>query len=187
MWNQDSYLKTLIFAGHAHRKQKVPSSEMSYVVHITNVAMEVANALIQGENKDLDGTFAIQCALLHDTIEDTAVTYEVLVAEFGIKVADGVLALTKNETLPKEAQMADSLKRIVQEGKEVRLVKMADRINNLQKPPKHWDTAKMMRYQKEAQFILEELGGVHAYIEARLKQKMEAYKQYFLENRPKEQ
>lgn len=181
MWDQDAYLRTLLFAGQAHRKQKVPSSEMSYVVHITNVAMEVANALIQEPNKDLDGTFAIQCALLHDTIEDTEVTYEDIVAEFGTRVAEGVFALTKNEQLPKEAQMADSLKRIVQQGKEVRMVKMADRINNLQKPPKHWDTAKMKRYQKEAQFMLEELAGIHPYIEARLKQKMEAYKQYFLE------
>lgn len=181
MWDQDAYLKTLLFAGYAHRNQKVPSSEMSYVVHITNVTMEVANALIQGTDKDLDGTFAVQCALLHDTIEDTDVTYEDLVAEFGTRVADGVLALTKNETLPKEARMADSLKRIVAQGKEVRLVKMADRINNLQKPPKHWDRAKMKRYHKEAQFMLEQLGGVHGYIEARLKQKIAVYKQYFLE------
>ena len=92
-----------------------------------------------------------------------------------------MLALTKNEALPKETQMADSLKRIIQQGKEVRMVKMADRINNLQKPPKHWNRAKMKRYQKEAQFMLEQLSGVHPYIEARLKQKIEAYKQYFLE------
>lgn len=181
MWDQDTYLKTLLFAGYAHRNQRVPSSEMSYVVHLTNVTMEVANALIQGTDKDLDGTFAVQCALLHDTIEDTDVTYKDLVAEFGTRVADGVLALTKNEMLPKEARMADSLKRIVAEGKEVRLVKMADRINNLQKPPKHWDSTKMKRYHKEAQFMLEQLGGVHVYIEARLTQKIAIYKQYFLE------
>lgn len=179
MWNQDTYLKTLLFAGQAHSKQKVPSSDLSYVVHIANVAMEVTNALVQGDHEDLDGTFAIQCALLHDTIEDTTVTYEDLIVEFGVKVADGVLALTKNEKLPKATQMADSLKRIVAQGKEVRMVKMADRINNLQKPPKHWDSVKMKRYQKEAQFILEQLGGVHDYIEARLKQKIETYQQYF--------
>lgn len=179
MWNQDIYLQTLLFAGHAHRKQKVPASEMSYVVHITNVAMEVANALVQHSSDDWDGTFAIQCALLHDTIEDTEVEYEDLVAEFGSQIAAGVLALTKNQKLPKEVQMADSLARIVAQGKEVRIVKMADRINNLQKPPKHWDTAKMKRYQKEAVLILEQLGGIHPYIEARLKQKIDDYKQYF--------
>jgi len=181
MWNQDIYLKTLLFAGYAHRKQKVPSSEMSYVVHISNVAMEVANALSQGMEEGLDGTFAIQCALLHDTIEDTTTTYEDLLTEFGLKVADGVLALTKNETLPKKDQMGDSLKRIIEQGKEVRMVKMADRINNLQKPPKHWDTDKMKLYRKEAQLILEQLGGVDDYISIRLQQKIEDYKQYILE------
>lgn len=183
MWNQDLYLKTLLFAGHAHRKQKVPSSEMSYVVHITNVTMEVANALVQNPDTDLDGTFAVQCALLHDTIEDTETTYEDLVHTFGVKVAKGVLALTKNKTLPKDAQMMDSLTRIVAQGKEVRMVKMADRINNLQKPPKHWDRAKMKRYRQEARLILDQLGGVHAYIEARLQQKIDDYGQYILDEK----
>lgn len=178
MWNQDLYLKTLLFAGQAHRNQKVPASELSYVVHITNVAMEVANALVHSNEEGLKGTFAIQCALLHDTIEDTAVCYEDIVAEFGVKVADGVQALTKNEALPKEAQMLDSLKRIVLQGKEVRMVKMADRINNLQRPPAHWNQAKMKRYQKEARLILDTLGGVHAYIEKRLSEKIEAYQTY---------
>ena len=179
MWNQDQYLNTLIFAGKAHHKQKVPSSELSYVVHFANVAMEVANALVQSQDANLDGTFAIQCALLHDTIEDTSVTYDDILNAFGKRVADGVLALTKNTALPKEAQMADSLKRIVEQGVEVRMVKMADRINNLQPPPAHWDDAKKVRYRKEAGLILDVLGGgVNPFIEARLKQKIEDYGQY---------
>lgn len=178
MWNQDLYLETLVFAGKAHHKQKVPSSVMSYVVHFTNVAMEVANALVHSNDKNLDGTFAIQCALLHDTIEDTPVSYGDIVTAFGQRVADGVMALTKNEDLPKEERMKDSLKRIVEQGVEVRMVKMADRINNLQPPPAHWDDAKKIKYREEARLILEILGGVNPYIEARLKQKIEDYQQY---------
>ena len=178
MWNQDLYLQTLIFAGKAHHKQKVPASEMSYVVHFANVTMEVAHALVCSNDTNLDATFAIQCALLHDTIEDTAVTYEDIVANFGKKIADGVLALTKNESLPKEEQMQDSLNRIVAQGPEVRIVKMADRINNLQPPPAYWDNAKMLKYKKEAQLILDTLKGVNPYIENRLQQKIETYNQY---------
>jgi len=178
MWNQDKYLDTLIFAGKAHHKQKVPSSVMSYVVHFTNVAMEVANALVHSKDDSLDGTFAIQCALLHDTIEDTPVSYQDVLETFGKRVADGVFALTKNEALPKEERMLDSLKRIVDQGVEVRMVKMADRINNLQPPPTHWDDAKKIKYRKEARLILEILGGVNPYIEARVKQKIEDYQQY---------
>lgn len=179
MWNQDVYLKTLLFAGHAHQRQKVPASELSYVVHVTNVAMEVANALVQSKDASLDGTFAIQCALLHDTIEDTSVSYDDLVSVFGEQVANGVLALTKNHLLPKKEQMLDSLKRIVAQGKEVRMIKMADRINNLQPPPAYWDTQKIRRYHKEAQLILDALGGVNAYIEERLEEKIKDYQQYY--------
>ncbi|BDS13772.1 HD domain-containing protein [Aureispira anguillae] len=178
MWNQDLYLEALIFAGKAHSKQKVPASDMSYVVHITNVAMEVANALVHSNDPNLNGTLAIQCALLHDTIEDTTVTYENIEEQFGQPIADGVLALTKNNSLPKEEQMLDSLKRIVKQGAEVRMVKMADRINNLQAPPAHWDAFKIRRYQKEAQLILDSLGGINPYIEARLSAKIKNYQQY---------
>lgn len=178
MWNQDLYLKTLLFAGQAHLGQKVPASDLSYVVHITNVAMEVANALVHFKEDTLDGTLAIQCALLHDTIEDTSISYETIVAEFGVKVADGVLALTKNNILPKELQMMDSLERILRQGTEIRMVKMADRINNLQAPPSHWTNDKKRAYREEAQLILEKLGGVHPYIETRLKEKIQLYQQY---------
>ena len=41
------------------------------------------------DNSDL----AVQCALLHDTIEDTDVTYDGVLAEFGTDVADGVMSL----------------------------------------------------------------------------------------------
>ena len=159
MWDQDLYLQTLLFAGKAHIGQKVPGTEMSYVVHITNVAMEVANALVNSNESQLDVTFAIQCALLHDTIEDTHVVYEEIEEVFGTRVADGVLALTKNTNLPKPEQMQDSLKRIVAQGPEIRMVKMADRINNLQPPPAYWTTEKKQRYHKEAELILKELGG----------------------------
>ncbi len=179
MWNQDQYRETLLFAAKAHAKQKVPGSEMNYVTHITNVAMETAHAVVQTNSKELDGTLAIVCALLHDTIEDTEVNYDTLLQKFGKKVADGVLALTKNERLPtKDAQMQDSLQRILLQGPEIRIVKMADRINNLQPPPHYWNNEKKNRYRKEAQLILDTLGGVNDFIEQRLQQKINDYVNY---------
>ncbi len=41
---------------------------------------------------------AVQCALLHDTIEDTDVTYDQVKDQFGTDGADGVMALTIDET-----------------------------------------------------------------------------------------
>ncbi len=180
MWNREIYLKTLLFAGQAHVTQKVPASEMSYVVHITNVCMEAITALVNSPNHKLDSDLVIQCALLHDTIEDTSVTYEDILQEFGEKVANGVLALSKNERLPTKAeQMQDSLERILKQGAEVRIVKMADRINNLQKPPTYWKLEKKKAYLEEAKLLYNTLKGVNDAIEYRLAEKIKNYPQYF--------
>jgi len=48
------------------------------------------------------------------------------------------LALTKNENLPKEQQISDSLTRIKKRSFEAWAVKLADRITNLQIPPSVW-------------------------------------------------
>ncbi|MEZ4983586.1 MAG: hypothetical protein R2795_00870 [Saprospiraceae bacterium] len=53
---------------------------------------------------------AILCALLHDIIEDTDCSAAEIKELFGDKVREGVMALTKNETLKdKEQKMKDSI------------------------------------------------------------------------------
>ncbi|MBX2872727.1 MAG: HD domain-containing protein [Saprospiraceae bacterium] len=176
MWNPDLYQKTLSFANHAHREQKLPGSNLPYVSHLCNVCMEAVHAVLQSGIEDID--LAMQCALLHDTIEDTELTYQDIETEFGTRVADGVLALTKNVALDKPKQMPDSLQRILQQPNEIRIVKMADRINNLSEPPHYWTKEKKMNYQLEARLILDTLGGVNSFIETRLAKRIEHYSQY---------
>ncbi|NEZ63460.1 bifunctional (p)ppGpp synthetase/guanosine-3',5'-bis(diphosphate) 3'-pyrophosphohydrolase [Leptolyngbyaceae cyanobacterium CCMR0082] len=177
LWTPDMYTKAWNFAADAHRGQRVPGTERPYINHLGNVAMEVMRAIAATptvQQPDL----AVQCALLHDTIEDTAMTYGRLVAEFGPEVAAGVLALSKDSALPKEAQMADSLQRIRQQPEAVWMVKLADRISNLQKPPKHWGVEKIRRYGVEAEMILEALGEANAWLAQRLAEKIVAYGVY---------
>jgi guanosine-3',5'-bis(diphosphate) 3'-pyrophosphohydrolase len=81
----------------------------------------------------------------------------------------GVKALTKNDTLPKEECMSDSLRRIKQQSKEVWAVKLANRITNRQLPPAHWRREKIKQYRKEAQIIYDELKDGNAYLAERLK------------------
>jgi (p)ppGpp synthase/HD superfamily hydrolase len=127
---------------------------------------------------------AICCAILHDTIEDTEVTYEELQKEFGKAVANGVMALTKNETLAtKREQMIDSLERIKKQPKEVWVVKMADRVANLGEPPHYWKLEKREAYKAEAQIIWDFLHEADETIAKRLKEKIEAYEQYLIEER----
>lgn len=125
--------------------------------------------------KSHDGDLAVQCALLHDVLEDTDTTYAEVEATFGSRVAQGVLALTKNESLPKEQRMRDSLERIRQQPREVWLVKLADRITNLAPPPHYWQKDKIERYREEAKLIHQLLCEASDYLNQRLMSKIEAY------------
>ncbi|MFM2482210.1 HD domain-containing protein [Celerinatantimonas sp. YJH-8] len=177
LFTQDLYLKTWNFASAAHRYQTLPGSDIPYLNHIGNVAMEVIAAIsvIPVQRPDL----SIQCALLHDVIEDTDVTYEQVKLEFGEAVALGVLSLTKDQQLPsKKEQMLDSLSRIRQQPKEIWLVKLADRITNLQAPPAHWNKMKIANYRDEAQLIHDQLASAHAPLAGRLAQKIAEYRLY---------
>ncbi|WP_326984668.1 HD domain-containing protein [Chryseobacterium sp. MYb264] len=175
MNTQDTYQNTIQFAAQQHtdKNQTIPGSHLPYVVHLSNVAMEILVASEKSENFNTE--FAIQLALLHDTLEDTDVTFEELEYQFGKAVADGVLALTKNSDLEKSEKMMDSLRRIQQQPKEVWAVKLADRITNLQTPPHFWKEEKIIKYKEEAKIILEELRGGNAYLERRLGDKIKKY------------
>ena len=171
---QELYQKAMRFAGEKHAKQTVPGSKANYLLHISNVTMEVL--LAYQEQPDFNLNFAVQLAILHDTIEDTDTTVEELSSLFGSEVASGVLALTKNDALPEKAsKMQDSLNRILQEPKEVALVKLADRITNMQAPPQHWPSTKVKAYHKEAQHIAQCLKASHQFLYQRLISKIEAY------------
>jgi (p)ppGpp synthase/HD superfamily hydrolase len=163
----------------AHQGQLVPGTTLPYITHIGLVAMEVMASVAAGEHVQ-SPDLLVGCALLHDTLEDTRVTFEEVLREFGPEIAGGVLALSKNSDLPgKEAQMADSLARIQQEPPEVWMVKMADRITNLQPPPPDWQPEKIRRYRQEAVLIVATLGKASCFLARRLRQKIDEYQRFF--------
>ncbi len=170
-WNQDLYLDALNFAAKAHHGQTIPGGEVPYVVHLCQVAMEAMASPVCDN-------LSLCCAVLHDTLEDTETTYAELEAHFGKDVADGVSALTKDAKLPKAEQMADSLQRLLKMPPQVQMVKLADRITNMQEPPHYWTAEKRQAYQKEAKQILESLGAADQQLAQRLAQKIEAYARF---------
>ncbi len=188
MWDQDLYIKAWNFASNAHSKQFMPGSDIPYVNHIGLVAMEVMSAICQKKKKKMalyqpikNANLAVVCALLHDTIEDTAVSFNDIVKHFDETTAYGVLALTKDKRLPsKQEQMLDSLQRIKQQSLEIGMVKLADRITNLQPPPHYWTPKKINNYRNEAQTILDTLGHTNEYLAQRLADKIKNYQQYCL-------
>ncbi|MEO0895222.1 MAG: HD domain-containing protein [Bacteroidota bacterium] len=175
---QALYQKAIAFAGDKHKDQLVPGSQANYLLHVSNVAMEILMAYAHAQ--DFDVNLAVQMALLHDVIEDTDASFEELETHFEKRVANGVLALTKNTELgDKSAQMADSLNRINKLEKEVGMVKLADRITNLQAPPHYWSKEKIKRYHEEARIIADQLEGKNVYLNDRLRRQIESYTQYF--------
>tara|TARA_B110001450_G_scaffold26206_1_gene23058 strand:+ start:824 stop:1360 length:537 start_codon:yes stop_codon:yes gene_type:complete len=169
---QTIYQETIAFAALKHGNQKMPIG-LPYVVHLSNVAMEVFMAHKKEPNFNID--LAIQLALLHDVLEDTPLSFKELEDTFGNIVATGVLALTKNASLDKKDQMQDSLARIAEQDKEVAIVKLCDRITNLQKPPVKWDKEKIKKYHLQAVVIAETLQGKNAYLDKRLQEKIKAF------------
>ncbi len=176
-WSQEKYINALRFAAEQHNNQKFPGTDWPYLVHLSFVSMEVISAL--NAEPDADGDLAVQCALLHDSIEDTETTYEELIEKFNKNVADGVMALTKNGEIPdKKERMYDSLARIKKQPGEIWMVKMADRISNLQPPPVTWNNKKKKDYLEQAVVIYEALKDASGYLAQRLNEKIDGYSSY---------
>jgi (p)ppGpp synthase/HD superfamily hydrolase len=176
VYTPDRYIAALRFSSRKHEGQRMTGDQFPYIVHVVSVASEVIAAL----EPALDADLAVQCALLHDTLEDTQTTYPELAEEFGAPVADGVLALSKtDEAIPKASRMEDCLRRIRLQPREVWIVKLADRITNLAPPPAQWSSEKRRAYHAEAKLIADALAGASPVLDARIRARISGYSAYF--------
>ena len=121
-------LRAFNFADSQHKNQKRRSGE-PYIIHPLNVAYILADVGLD------DAT--ICAALLHDVVEDTEITHEDLVKEFGSEIAEMVAGVTKLSTMPfdtiEEQQVEDYRKMFLAMGKDIRviIIKLADRLHNM--------------------------------------------------------
>ena len=116
------------FAEWAHSGQMRRSGE-PYITHPCSVALIVADL-------GLDDA-SILAALLHDTVEDTAVDLPTIRQEFGEEVArlvEGVTKLSKLHFVTARQEQVENLRKVlVAMAQDVRviLIKLADRLHNL--------------------------------------------------------
>ncbi|MCR5522506.1 MAG: bifunctional (p)ppGpp synthetase/guanosine-3',5'-bis(diphosphate) 3'-pyrophosphohydrolase [Clostridia bacterium] len=131
------------FATKAHNNQTRLSGE-PYIVHPLSVSVITARLGMDRAS--------IIAALLHDTVEDTAITYEIIEENFGKTVADLVEGLTKITNVPtkteernedeifldptriKQQQQAENVRKmLLAMSKDIRviIVKLADRLHNM--------------------------------------------------------
>ncbi len=148
--NSDSLNKAYNFALDAHQNQKRDEG-VPYIIH------PVAVASILTELK-LDSA-TITTGLLHDTIEDTKVTYEAVKKEFGEEVAnlvDGVTKLSALEDKVSDNSKAENFRKLIlATSKDIRvlLVKLADRLHNMRTIQFVKDKEKIIRKAKETMEI----------------------------------
>jgi len=126
--NSEKLNKAYNFAVKAHINQKRYSGD-PYSIH----PIAVADILTELR---LDSA-TITTGLLHDTIEDTYATYDVIKAEFGEEVADLVNGVTKISVFENQAagnSKAENFRKLIlATSKDIRvlLVKIADRLHNM--------------------------------------------------------
>lgn len=158
MINLEDFYDVLFFAINAHKGQKMicPSGGVDYSAHFFGVTMTAINF---AKNENVDMNLVVSVALLHDTIEDTKVSFEDIESNFGKEIAEGVLALTKDENLEKKLQMKDCLNRILKlNKKEIALVKLADRCFNTRCRVDCWSQEKQQAYIEESREICDKIG-----------------------------
>ena len=115
-------------AAEAHKTQLRSSGE-PYMVHPLQVALILADMQM-----DMVG---LQTGLLHDTVEDTALSIDRIRKEFGEEVAlcvDGVTKLSKLHFYSREERQAESVRKMLLAmvgDIRVVLVKLADRLHNM--------------------------------------------------------
>lgn len=124
----DLIQKAYDYAKTNHKDQKRMSGE-EYIIHPLSVSYILADL-------ELDDS-TICAALLHDVVEDTEVTHEDLVREFGEEIAnmvDGVTKLGKIQYSSIEEQQVENYRKMfLAMGKDIRviLIKLADRLHNM--------------------------------------------------------
>jgi GTP pyrophosphokinase len=121
--------KAVDFATKAHSKQKRASGE-PYILHPIAVAKLIASLKLD--------TTSIIVALLHDIIEDTTYTLNEIRELFGeqeAELVDGITKLGKLKTQTENNKQAENFRKLLLAiSKDVRvlLIKLADRLHNMQ-------------------------------------------------------
>ncbi len=127
--NRDLIREAFNISLEAHKTMRRKSGE-PYILH------PIAVAQICAEEIGL-GTTSIICALLHDTVEDTDITLELIKMKFGDKVAQIIDGLTKISGVfdqqDKSLQAENFKKMLLTLSEDVRviLIKLADRLHNM--------------------------------------------------------
>tara|TARA_Y100000590_G_scaffold465970_1_gene639853 strand:+ start:3597 stop:5339 length:1743 start_codon:yes stop_codon:yes gene_type:complete len=127
-FNPKTLTRAYKFALNAHKNQKRDSGD-PYLTHPVAVADILTDLKLDSAT--------IVTGLLHDTIEDTNISYETVKKEFGKEIAElvnGVTKISELEVKVLENSKAENIRKLIlATSKDIRvlLVKLADRLHNM--------------------------------------------------------
>ena len=142
------YWNAVTFVFDRHGEQKRISANLPYVIHPIRVALILRSVgFSESEHENL-----MIAALCHDLIEDTKTTFEEISKQFGNIVASIVSELSK----PDDKDKDEWIKSFDKMSNEAKVIKMADRVDNLMDmPSSKWTCDKQVQYARQGDLILE--------------------------------
>jgi (p)ppGpp synthase/HD superfamily hydrolase len=136
---------------HSGMQRKGRSGE-PYINHLAEVASLLAQAT-EGRDAEL-----VAAGWLHDTIEDTGLTHDQLVAQFGNRVASLVSEVTDDMSLPKDERRRRQIEEAPKKSPAAKLIKIADKISNIRArivdDPSAADRAELADYVEWAEKVV---------------------------------
>ncbi len=127
--DEDAINRAYVYAMQKHGNQTRASGD-PYISHPVEVAFKLTKYKLD--------TSSIITALLHDTVEDTDATLEEIEKLFGLEVrglVDGVTKLNRLEVKSESTKQAENFRKLLvamSEDLRVLLVKLADRLHNME-------------------------------------------------------
>jgi (p)ppGpp synthase/HD superfamily hydrolase len=147
---------------HVDQRRKGAAQE-PYINHLIEVASLIAQAT---DGADTDAVIA---ALLHDAVEDREVTAETIADEFGKHVADIVMEVTDDKSLPKAERKLRQVESAPKKSREAKLIKLADKISNLRavanSPAPDWSVERRLEYVEWARRVVAGVRGTSPWLE----------------------
>lgn len=159
------YVRTVAFAMRRYGQNLRKDGKTSHLVHCLSVA-----EILRNEARITDWKI-LASAILHDLIEESVTKYEEIEEQFGRRIARIVGELTDNKRLPKAERKREMLIRLPNLSREARLIKLADRLDNVRDP---WliTSGIVGDYCKETQRILRVLKNTCPKLEELICQKL---------------
>jgi GTP diphosphokinase / guanosine-3',5'-bis(diphosphate) 3'-diphosphatase len=165
-YNVGLVIRAVEFAAQKHRMQRRKDSDASPYINHPIALMHVL--CIDGGVSD---PVILAAAALHDTIEDTETAEEELRTTFGEEIAQIVVEMTDDKSLPKEERKLSQIEHAHRMSREGALVKLADKICNLRdmavNPPLGWSLDRQVEYFDWAKAVVDELPQVSAALRAK--------------------